>query len=33
MWMRSCTVCKTVLRKPRLCDSVRRSCGWDMVES
>ena len=28
MWMRSCAVCKALLRKLRLCDSVRCSCGW-----
>lgn len=28
MWMRSCAVCKALLRKNRLCDSVRCQCGW-----
>jgi len=28
MWMRSCAVCKALLRKLRLCDSVRCHCGW-----
>ena len=28
MWLRSCAVCKALLRKFRLCDSVRCSCGW-----
>ena len=31
MWMRSCTVCKALLRKLRLCDSVRCQCGWTWV--
>jgi len=29
MWMRSCAVCKTLLRKLRLCDSLRCQCGWE----
>src|SRR5436305_755100 len=29
MWMRSCAVCKVLLRKLRLCDSVRCQCGWE----
>jgi hypothetical protein len=29
MWMRSCAVCKALLRKLRLCDSVRCQCGWE----
>ncbi len=28
MWVRSCAVCKALLRKLRLCDSVRCQCGW-----
>ena len=28
MWMRSCAVCKALLQKVRLCDSVRCQCGW-----
>jgi len=28
MWMRSCAICKALLRKLRLCDSVRCQCGW-----
>ncbi len=28
MWMRSCAACKALLRKLRLCDSVRCQCGW-----
>jgi hypothetical protein len=28
VWMRLCAVCKAILRKPRLCDSVRCQCGW-----
>ena len=28
MWMRSCAVCKALLRKLRLRDSVRCQCGW-----
>ncbi len=28
MWMRLCAVCKAIMRKPRLCDSVRCQCGW-----
>ena len=29
MWMRSCAVCKALLRKLRLSDSIRCQCGWD----
>lgn len=29
MWMRSCAVCKSLLRKLRLCDSIRCQCGWE----
>ena len=29
MWMRSCAVCKALLRKPRLWDSIRCQCGWE----
>ena len=29
MWMRSCAICRALLRKPRLCDSVRCECGWE----
>src|ERR1700751_6411322 len=29
MWMRSCAVCKALLKKFRLCDSVRCQCGWE----
>ena len=29
MWMRSCAVCKALLRKVRLSDSVRCQCGWE----
>jgi hypothetical protein len=29
MWMRSCAVCKALLQKLRLCDSVRCQCGWE----
>jgi len=29
MWMRSCAVCKVLLRKLRLCDSDRCQCGWE----
>ena len=32
MWMRSCPVCKALLRKLRLCDSVRCNCGWIFVD-
>jgi hypothetical protein len=28
MWMRSCAVCKAVMKKLRLCDSVVCQCGW-----
>jgi len=28
MWMRSCAVCKALLKKFRLSDSVRCQCGW-----
>jgi len=29
MWMRSCAVCKALLKKFRPCDSVRCQCGWE----
>jgi len=29
MWMRSCAVCKALLKKLRLIDSVRCQCGWE----
>ena len=29
MWMRSCAICKALLRKARLWDSVRCQCGWE----
>ncbi len=29
MWMRSCAICKSLLKKFRLCDSVRCQCGWE----
>ncbi len=29
MWMRSCAVCKVLLKKPRLWDSVYCKCGWE----
>src|SRR5580700_2390754 len=28
MWMRSCAICKALLNKLRLCESVRCQCGW-----
>ena len=28
MWMRSCAICKALLHKLRLCESVRCQCGW-----
>jgi len=28
MWMTSCALCKALLHKVRLCDSVRCQCGW-----
>jgi len=28
MWIRSCAVCKALLRRLRLCDSARCNCGW-----
>jgi hypothetical protein len=28
MWMRSCAVSRALLRKLRLCASVRCQCGW-----
>jgi hypothetical protein len=28
MWMRSCAICKALLHKLQLCESVRRQCGW-----
>ena len=29
MWMRACTICKTVLFKFRLAEKVRCQCGWE----
>lgn len=29
MWMRSCALCKALLQKPRLWDSIRCQCGWE----
>ena len=29
MWMRSCAICKALLRKARLWDSIRCQCGWE----
>ena len=29
MWMRSCAVCRALMTKLRLCDSVRSQCGWE----
>jgi len=29
MWMRSCAICKTLLKKLKLVDSVRCQCGWE----
>ena len=29
MWMRSCAICKALLRKMKLSDSVRCQCGWE----
>ncbi len=28
MWMRSCAICKAILHKLQLCESVRCQCGW-----
>src|SRR6266849_5917759 len=28
MWMRSCAICKALLHKLQLCESVRCQCGW-----
>jgi hypothetical protein len=28
MWMRSCAICKALLHKFQLCESVRCQCGW-----
>lgn len=28
MWMRLCPVCKELLKKLELCDSIRCKCGW-----
>ncbi len=28
MWMRACAVCKSLVKKRRLCDSVHCQCGW-----
>jgi hypothetical protein len=29
MWMRSCALCKALLQKQRLWDSIRCQCGWE----
>lgn len=29
MWMRSCAICKALMKKLRLSDSVRCPCGWE----
>src|SRR5579872_5307499 len=29
MWMRSCAICKSLMTKLRLSDSVRCQCGWE----
>jgi hypothetical protein len=29
MWMRPCALCKELLKKLRLSDSVRCKCGWE----
>jgi len=29
MWMRSCIICKALLKKLRLSDFVRCQCGWE----
>jgi len=29
MRMRCCAACKRVLRKARLCEHIRRECGWE----
>jgi hypothetical protein len=29
MWMRSCAICKELLKKLRLSDSLRCKCGWE----
>jgi len=31
MWMRSCALCKALLRKLRLSDSTRCKCGWEWL--
>jgi hypothetical protein len=31
MWMRSCALCKALLRKLRLSDSTRCECGWEWL--
>jgi hypothetical protein len=33
MWMRSCAVCKALLGKPHLWDSIRCQCGWEWQSS
>lgn len=33
MWMRSCAVCKALLRKAQLWISVRCECGWEWQAS
>jgi hypothetical protein len=29
MWMRSCAICKALMKKLKLSDSVRCQCGWE----
>jgi hypothetical protein len=31
MWMRSCAVCKALLKKLSLRDSIRCQCGWEWL--
>jgi DNA-directed RNA polymerase subunit RPC12/RpoP len=31
MWMRSCAVCKALLKKFKLSDSIRCQCGWEWL--
>jgi len=31
MWMRTCPICKRLLKKLRLTDDVRCECGWQWL--
>ena len=29
MWMRSCAICRALMKKLRLSDCLRCQCGWE----